>query len=87
MEKGVYFPKKMGADKGMILNLLNTDKLGSFIRSDIPGDERKKSICNSCSAKKTCEDHSITAVEVLRLTCLPWTEEAISADYIARVSA
>ena len=35
MEKGVYFPKKMGADKGMILNLLNTDKLGSFIRSDI----------------------------------------------------
>ena len=38
MEKGVYFPKKMGSDKGMILNLLNTDKLGSFIRSDIPGE-------------------------------------------------
>ena len=37
MEKGVNFPKKLGADKGMILNLLNTDKLGSFIRSDIPG--------------------------------------------------
>ena len=31
------FPKKLGADKGMISNLLNTDKLGSFIRSDIPG--------------------------------------------------
>ena len=38
MEKGVYFPQKLGVDKGMILNLLNTDKLGSFIRSDIPGD-------------------------------------------------
>ena len=37
MEKGVYFPQKLGVDKGMILNLLNTDKLGSFIRSDIPG--------------------------------------------------
>ena len=31
--KGVFF----AMDKGMILNLLTADKLGSFIRSDIPG--------------------------------------------------
>ena len=37
MEKGVHFSKKLGTNKGMILNLLITDKLGSFIRSDIPG--------------------------------------------------
>ena len=38
MEEGVYFLKKLGVDKGMILSLLTTDKLGSFVRSDIPAD-------------------------------------------------
>ena len=55
MEKGVNFPKKLGADKGMILNLLNTDKLGSFIRSDIPGVflERVVKYSSPVSAYKT----------------------------------